>query len=196
MAFVWPGFEFRVGLGCDEPRMGIQLDHFHDAAIRRYAAEAHAVFNQFLAIVIVDLVTMTVTFINFTGAVELISFGIRVKNTFVSAKSQSTAQICNSVLVRHNVNEWMCRCRIQLGAVGIRISENMAGEFHNGHLHAKAETEERNIIFTGVLNSCDLTFYTTVTKAARDEDTVHITENFRYVIRADKFRIYPFDMDF
>ena len=47
--------------------------------------------------------------------------------------------------------EWMCRCRIQLGAVGIRISENMAGEFHNGHLHAKAETEERNIIFTGVL---------------------------------------------
>lgn len=110
MAFIRTGFEFRVGLGCDEPRMGIQFDHFNNSAVRGNTAEAHTVFDQFLAIVVINFIAVTMALFNFTGAVELVGFGIRVENTFVSAESQSAAQISDSVLIRHNMDKRMgCR---------------------------------------------------------------------------------------
>ena len=86
MALIWPGFKFRVSLGGHEPRMGIQFDHLDNPSIRRYTGESHSVFNELLTVIVVDLLAVTMAFINFPGTVKPISFGIRIKNTFIGAK--------------------------------------------------------------------------------------------------------------
>ena len=58
---VRPGFQLRVRLGGDEPRMGWDLDHLHDAAVRGEPAERHAVFFQHFTVIIVYFIAVAVT---------------------------------------------------------------------------------------------------------------------------------------
>ena len=58
------GFEFRVRLRSDEPRVVAQLHHFHDVLVRGDAADVHPRVLQRLAVVVVDLITMAVPFVD------------------------------------------------------------------------------------------------------------------------------------
>ena len=56
--------EFRMELARDEKRMVLQLDHFHQFAVRRQAAEDKARLLEFLALGVVEFVAVPVAFVD------------------------------------------------------------------------------------------------------------------------------------
>ena len=120
---------------------------------------------------------MSVTFFDDFLAVKRIGFGVFIKDAFVCTETKGTAEICHIVLIRHNMDDRMCCVWIQLGTVCICITQYMAGKLNDCHLHTKAETKKWYIVCTGVFNSGDLAFDTSVTKTAGNENTIGVFEN-------------------
>src|SRR5690348_2011652 len=63
----WLRVVFRMKLATDEPRMDVarQLDHLHELAVRRDAAEHQPIALQTLPKLRIDLVTMAMAFADF-----------------------------------------------------------------------------------------------------------------------------------
>ena len=61
---------------------------------------------------------------------------------------------------------------IHLTGVGILIAEHIACELYHHHLHAEADAEGRDVVLSCVVGSDDLAFYTALTEARADDDTV------------------------
>ena len=85
--------------------------------------------------------------------------------------------------------------RIQLGTVGVRVSNYIAGKFHDGKLHAKTQAQERNLMLTRVFDSLNLTLNTARAKAARYQDAADITEKLTDILSSYSLRVDPFDID-
>ncbi len=80
---------------------------------------------------------------------------------------------------------------IQLYAVGIRVSQHMAGIFYNGHLHTQTDAKEGNLLFSCILDGCDLSFRAACAKASGDKDTVDAPKLLGYIFRCQLFGINP-----
>ena len=63
--------EFRMELAGDEKRMVLQLDDFHQLAVRRQAAEHETGLLEFVAVGVVEFVAVTVAFVDDERAVKL-----------------------------------------------------------------------------------------------------------------------------
>ena len=90
----------------------------------------------------------------------------------------------------------MCAVRIELRAVGISHTADVTGKFNYCALHAQADTEERNLVLTCILNSLNLAFNTAVTETARHQNTVNTGHNLIHIriICFDFFSIHPMDI--
>ena len=64
MRAVRAGFELRVCLGCNKPRMIRLLDHLQDMSVGGETAKTHAVLREDRAVVIVDLVTVAMALVD------------------------------------------------------------------------------------------------------------------------------------
>ena len=81
------GFQLRMSLGCDEERVILQFDHLHDTSIRGQTGENHAMAGQDCTEIIIDLVTMAVTFMDQVLAIQFVSFGSLIQHTWEGAKT-------------------------------------------------------------------------------------------------------------
>ena len=88
----------------------------------------------------------------------------------------------------------MCGIRIHLDAVGIRITQHMAGIFHDGQLHAQAKSQERKLMRAGILDSSNHTFDTTGAEAAGNQNALYIRQKFCHIVLCDCFGIDPFNI--
>ena len=105
MRAVWPGFKFRVGLCGDEPGMIRNLNHLDDPSVRGDAGQLHTVFRQGLAVIVVDLIAVAVTFVDRFLSVQPIGFGGFVQDAGIRTETQGSADILDVVLVRHQMND-------------------------------------------------------------------------------------------
>ena len=64
------GFEFRVELAGDEPRVGFDLDHFHKRTVGRSSRDFQSFRLQCGAEIAVELITVAVTLGDMRGAVQ------------------------------------------------------------------------------------------------------------------------------
>ena len=71
---IWSGFQFRVCLGGDEEWMIFDLDHFYNSAIRRQTGKSKTMVSQDLAVIIIDFITMSVTFCDLICTIKLKAF--------------------------------------------------------------------------------------------------------------------------
>lgn len=69
MRLVWFGFEFRMILNGKKPRMGLQLDDFHQCATGAGAGDDHAGIHELLAVFGVEFVAMAMAFADFRDTV-------------------------------------------------------------------------------------------------------------------------------
>ena len=69
----------------------------------------------------------------------------------------------------------MSSSRIQFYAVGVIPADHISCKFYDGKLHAKAEAEERNLVFSCIADGADHAVNTTVAEAARYQDTGNIS---------------------
>src|SRR6478672_7111435 len=65
-----PRRKLRVKLTAQEPRMNFKLDDLDQTAVRRKATQNHSFGDEFGAIAVVELVTVTVALDNFFSAVQ------------------------------------------------------------------------------------------------------------------------------
>ena len=85
---------------------------------------------------------------------------------------------------------------IKLCAVSISHAAYVTGKFNNCTLHTKAQAQEWNLVLTGILNSLNLAFNTTITKAARYQNTLAASK-FLIQIQSrvlDLLGIYPVNL--
>ena len=87
----------------------------------------------------------------------------------------------------------MCCLRIQFDAVCIVKATDMSCKFYDTKLHTKAETEEWDIMLTGIFDRSDHTVCTAVTKTTRYNNTADITKDLFGILFIDLFRRNPFD---
>ncbi len=95
-------------------------------------------FGQDRAVIIIDLVTMTMTLFDLFTFVQCICFRMFIQYTGTGTKPQSSADILHSVLIRHQGDDRIRRIGIQFHTVCIFQICHMTRIFHNGELHAKA----------------------------------------------------------
>ena len=61
---------------------------------------------------------------------------------------------------------------VHLTAVGISISEHVAGELYYHHLHAETYTECRYVVRTGIFGGNNFSLYTSLSKSRADDNAI------------------------
>src|SRR5262245_54312361 len=96
----------------------------------------------------------------------------------------------------HQMDDGMWAPFVELGAVRSRESRDMSGELDRSALHAKTETEKRNLPLPGIADGPDLSFDTSGTKTAGDQNAVRFPKNPLGPLSLHIFGFYPADIDF
>ena len=61
---------------------------------------------------------------------------------------------------------------VHLTAVGVSISEHVAGELYYHHLHAETYTECRYVVRTGIFGGNNFSLYTSLSKSRADDNAI------------------------
>ena len=61
--------------------------------------------------------------------------------------------------------------------MGVAVADDVAGEFHDGHLHPETETEERDPMGARPADGRDFPFDSPASKASGHEDAVHTVKD-------------------
>ena len=114
----------------------------------------------------------------------------------INPQAHRAALVNDIGLLWHQVDDRVGCQRGKFTAVGIGDLADVAGIFDHSALHAEAQTEERHLVFPGILNCLDFSFDSAVAKPARHQNPVDITEIFGQVAVAllDMLGIDPFDL--
>ena len=172
-----------------------QLYNFHKTAIRQRTAENKSLANDFLAEGIVELVAMAMALIDKLGVIGLAGQRIRINLARIQTKAHRAAHVLDIKLLRHEVDNRMRAVRIELGAVGISHTADVTRKLDNSALHSQADTEERQLMLTCILNSLNLALDAAVAEAARYEHAVYAGHNLVHIgiICFDFLGVNPFD---
>ena len=188
------GFEFRMSLSSDKPRVSRNFDHLDDTAVRGKTAQRHAVLLQYFAVIVVYFITVAVAFADLVCTVQLLCQRAFFEYTRISAKAECSADILDTDLIRHDMDDRMSGIGFQLHTVGVIISDDVSGKFHNSKLHAQTQPEKGDIMSAGILYGSDFTLNPSVTEAAGNKDTAYIREEFIHVVCGYCLGINPFDI--
>ena len=69
MCLIGTALEFRMILHRNEIRMSCQFNRFNEMAVRQVSADPHTVCFKFLAVRVVELITVAVTFLDLGTAI-------------------------------------------------------------------------------------------------------------------------------
>ena len=121
---------------------------------------------------------MTVAFLNVFALVSLIRFGSRVDDTFVSSQTHGTSHVGDGFLFLHDVDDIVRSLFVHLAAVGIGITQYIAGKFDGHALHTQTDTEGRHVVCTAIFDGDELTFDTALAESRTDDNSVHVFQLF------------------
>ena len=78
--------------------------------------------------------------------------------------------------------------------MGVGHAAHVAGKLHHGHLHAKADAQEGDLVFTGKAHGGDLALDAPVAKAAGDQHAVDPSQQLGGVLVGDGLGVHPADL--
>src|SRR5882724_510947 len=134
---VWFAVELRVKLTRDKERVLRQLDDLDQFAIWSKTAEHKACFLKTLAISVVELITMTMTFVHHKGAVKPRGSCSDHELARLRAESHGASLFGDSgLLVQHGDDRVGCG-GIELGGVSFLEFQHVPGKFYRGGLHSQ-----------------------------------------------------------
>jgi len=115
---------------------------------------------------------MAMTLADFCFAVSLVGQGTGLEFAGPSAEAHGAAHFVHAEEFAQFVNHAVRSLRLELGAVGLFEASHVAGVFNSGALHAETNSEERDLVFAGVLNGVHHSLNATLAESAGDEDAV------------------------
>src|SRR5579872_428104 len=187
-----------MSLRPDEPRMNAlrQLDDLDErrAAQNVMSRKDHAMLFEDCFILIVELVTMAVTFADLERTVRPRCERTRFENAIVGAETHRPAFEIEIPLFGQEVDDVVCRRFVDFGCHRVLETTNVARELDARQLHPVADTEEWNLIFASVLDRAQLSFHAARPEAGRYQDPFGTVE-YAEALFFDRLRIDTNDLD-
>ena len=139
---------------------------------------------------------MTVTFLNHVLIVIRCCCSCSLLElAWIKTKTLRSAHIFDVSLISHQIDDIVLAVCINFSTVAIFKSANVAGEFDAGHLHAKADAKERNVVFTRITNGLNHAFEATIAKAPGNDYAVITFQLVSNVFCSQFFRVEVVDFD-
>ncbi len=139
--------------------------------------EHQALGSDLVAVLVVDLVAVTVPFADSGGAVGLGNDRAFVQLGFVEAQAHGAAEVSLAFhdvqLFFHGGNNRVLRVGLELAGGSTFKANHVAGVLDHHALQAQAQAQDRELGFAGELQSAKLAFEATDTEAAGNAYGVH-----------------------
>src|SRR5690554_1520852 len=184
MAVTRGGGEFRVELAGNEPRMIRHLDHFHQGTIHGAAGNAQTGLLQLRQQVVVDFITVAVTLDDHILTVAFAGLAALDQRALLTTQTHGAAQIgafvagfllaAGGLPFGDQADHRMLGGLVEFGGIGVLPAQHVAGKLDDRHLHAQADAQIGNVVFTGVAGGGNLAFHTTQAEAAWHQDGINV----------------------
>src|SRR3990170_3156559 len=168
MPFARRRSELRVELATDKPGMRGQFHHLAQLLGLGEPGNAQPFFLQPAKVLVVRLVAMPVALVDDVLAVDPACLAARLEGRSLCPKTHGAAQVgllgaaldaAVAVLpLGDEGDDRMRRVGVELGRIGPRKADHVAGEFDHGELHAKANAQVRHPVLARVLDGLHLAF--------------------------------------
>ena len=91
MGPVGAALELRVELAGNKPRMLRNYNHLDDTSIWGESGKHHSIFLKYFTVIVINFVTVTMSFLDLFAAIKLVSLRILVKDTWVGTKTKCSS---------------------------------------------------------------------------------------------------------
>jgi len=152
--------------------MVLQFDDLDQIALRVASTDDQPGTLDEIDVGVVDLEAMAVALANGGCLVGTGREGARLERAVIAAQAHGRTFVDHALLVLHHVDDRMRRLGIELHAIGPLQAEDMPRKFDHRDLKAEAQAVVGDLVFSGEPGSRDLALRATITKTARDEDTI------------------------
>ena len=170
------GLEFGVELNGQEPGMVQQLDDLDDRAVGAGSGGDQPVLVESLAIVVVELIPMTMPFADPLHAVGLTGQAVGREHAGPGPQAHGAAALADRLLVFHQADHGVIGGLVELGAVGVLQAEHAAGELDHRALHAQADAEVGHLARPREADRLDLALDSAHAEATRNQDAVNSSQ--------------------
>ena len=186
--------ELGVELAGHEPRVVLQLDDLDEPAVRRLTAQEHPGGLERLAVAVVHLEPMAVPLVDDLLAVDRSRLRAGRQPRRVQPQPHRPALVLHVALVGHEVDHGVLGEHVELGRVGVRRADHVAGELDDRALQPEAQAEVRDAVVARVVGGEDLALDAAMAEAARDQDTGDAIERVVDVLLGQRLGIDPADL--
>ena len=176
-----------------EPWVIGQLHGLDQLAVRRKTGKPHTALLEDRAVFVIELVAVAMALGYlwfFISGPRKTAFGQAAR---LRAQPHSAAHFHNAPLRVHQTNDRVRGVRVKFGAVGVLQAAHVARKLDCSALHAKADSEKRDLVFARIARRDDLALDSAHSEPARNQDAVHTVEQF---LRVAFFEVFGFDFLF
>ena len=178
-----------VELRTDVPFERRNLYYLNQVALRVASHAHHAIALKLLLKVVVELITMTVTFLYVLLIIYIEHARALLQVTLVCAKTHGATHVGDVLLLLHDVNDIMWGLLVHFTAVGVLVSQHVPRELNDHHLHAKADAKGWYVVLTAIFRGNDLAFYATLSESRTNHDTILPFHLLGHVLRSEILRV-------
>ena len=139
MRTVRAALELGMELNADEERMIAQLHRLHDSIVRRGSGEYESDAGEPVAIIVAELITVTVTFMNQRLPIAPVEKRIFVYLTGITTQAHRSAHLNARILIRHKIDHLMGAVLVKLTGICTEKACDIPRKFDNRNLHSQAE---------------------------------------------------------
>lgn len=176
--FVGLGLELRMELAGDVEFVGRELNDLDQAFFGADRTDDQAFGFELLAVVGVEFETMAMALGDVIDImVELCRLGSCKEDRFTGAKAHVVAHGGEFFLLFLQADHGMRCVFVELGGVSIGETADIARKLDGGDLHAEADAEIRNVVFTRILGGINFAFDATITESTGNEDAIDVTDD-------------------
>lgn len=152
------GIAERLGLRVADKPDSQEICFVPDRSIRAGADDAEAQRCKLLPVVVVEFVTVPVTFGYLLAAVALERLTAVGQRGWLRAQPHGSAHVGDRLLFVQEANDRGGRVLVEFRRVRVVQSRDVSGEFGHGALHAQTDAEERNAAFSREANGVDRSY--------------------------------------
>src|SRR5262249_5625273 len=149
----------------------------------------HAVRLELLAVDVVELVAVAVPLVDHVGAVGPLAQAVGQQVRRVEPQPHGAAHLRDRVLVVEQADDRVLAVALDLGGVGLRQADRVAGDLDDGALKPQADAEEGDLPFAGEADGLDLAADAAVAEAARHQHPVHAAQDALGALALDVLRL-------
>src|SRR5579863_1085426 len=181
-------------LATEKPGVVGGFDNFNVSAVGSFSGDFESGGDEYLLVIAVEFVPMAVAFANLKFAVGAVGERTLLEHARPRAQAHRAAHFVHAKQFAQLVNDAVGSGWIELGAIGMGQSYDIARIFDGGALHAQTNSEVGHLAFARILNGVNHSLNAALAEASGDEDSIHVGKPIDGSCRRIQLlSFYPFD---